>query len=77
MSHGDNARWLAEILARVKRRLTSHRDLLTHSQAAEIRGVLADVDAASLIAKEIKNEHTDGPSIVGTDLPGQPNGTKD
>jgi hypothetical protein len=68
MSHGDNARWLAEILARVKRRLTSHRDLLTHSQAAEIRGVLADVDAASLIAKEIKNEHTDGPSHIDPDI---------
>jgi hypothetical protein len=68
MSHGDNARWLAEIIARVKRRLTSHRDLLTHSEANEIRGVLADVDAARLIAKEIKNEHTDGSSNIGTDV---------
>lgn len=56
----DRIEWLADILARVRRRLASHRDAITHSEAHKVREVIADVDAAALITKEIKNEHTTG-----------------
>lgn len=54
----DRLEWLADILARVRRRLASHRDAITHAEAHKVREVIADVDAAALITKEIKNEHT-------------------
>ncbi len=57
--------WLTEILARVRRSLASHRDKITHAEAHKVREVIADVDAAALITKEIRNEHT-GSSSAGT-----------
>ena len=54
----DRIKWLADILARVRRRLVSHRDSINNAQAHKVREVIADVDAAALITKEIKNEHT-------------------
>ena len=53
----DRLTWLADILARVRRKLASHRDDITHAEAHKVREVIADVDAAALITKEIKNEH--------------------
>jgi hypothetical protein len=61
----DRMAWLAEILARVRRSLASHRDKITHAEAHKVREVIADVDAAALITKEIRNEHT-GSSSAGT-----------
>ena len=61
----DRLTWLADILARVRRKLASHRDDITHAEAHKVREVIADVDAAALITKEIKNEHT-GSSGAGT-----------
>ena len=58
----DRMAWLAEILARVRRSLASHRDKITHAEAHKVREIIADVDAAALITKEIKNEHTTGSS---------------
>ena len=60
----DRMAWLAEILARVRRSLASHRDKITHAEAHKVREVIADVDAAALITKEIRNEHT-GSSNAG------------
>jgi hypothetical protein len=57
--------WLTEILARVRRSLASHRDKINHAEAHKVREVIADVDAAALITKEIRNEHT-GSSSAGT-----------
>ena len=54
----DRIKWLADILARVRRKLASHRDCITHAEAHKVREMIADVDAAALITKEIKNEHT-------------------
>ena len=54
----DRTQWLADILARVRRRLASHRDAITHSEAHTVREIIADVDAAAIITKEIRNEHT-------------------
>ena len=61
----ERIEWLAEILARVRRSLASHRDKITHAEAHKVREVIADVDAAALITKEIRNEHT-GSSSAGT-----------
>jgi hypothetical protein len=61
----DRMAWLAEILARVRRSLAIHRDKITHAEAHKVREVIADVDAAALITKEIRNEHT-GSSSAGT-----------
>ena len=61
----DRLTWLADILSRVRRKLASHRDDITHAEAHKVREVIADVDAAALITKEIKNEHT-GSSGAGT-----------
>jgi len=58
----DRMAWLAEILARVRRSLASHRDKITHAEAHKVREIIADVDAAALITKEIKNERTTGSS---------------
>ena len=57
--------WLTEILARVRRSLASHRDKINHAEAHKVREIIADVDAAALITKEIRNEHT-GSSSAGT-----------
>jgi len=54
----DRIKWLADILSRVRRRLASHRDDITHAEAHRVREIIADVDAAALITKEIGNEHT-------------------
>ena len=62
----DRIKWLAEILARVRRSLASHRDSITRAEAHKVREIIAGVDAAALITKEIKNEHTSG-SNSGTD----------
>ncbi len=56
----ERLEWLADILARVRRRLASHRDSITHAEAHKVREVIADVDAAALITREIRNEHTSG-----------------
>ena len=64
----DGLKWLGDILDRIKRRLIAHRETLSHSESPEIRGVLADVDAASLITKELKNEHTNGTGNINADL---------
>ncbi|NBW17414.1 MAG: hypothetical protein EBR82_56480 [Caulobacteraceae bacterium] len=56
----DRIKWLADILARVRRKLASHRDDITHAEAHKVREIIADVDAAALITKEIKNERTQG-----------------
>ncbi|NBW22640.1 MAG: hypothetical protein EBR82_83315 [Caulobacteraceae bacterium] len=56
----DRLKWLADILARVRRKLASHRDDITHAEAHRVREIIADVDAAGLITKEIRNEHTAG-----------------
>ena len=56
----DRLTWLADILARVRRKLASHRDDITHAEAHKVREIIADVDAAGLITKEIRNEHTAG-----------------
>jgi len=62
----ERIEWLADILARVRRRLVSHRDSITHAEAHKVREIIAGIDAAALITKEIKNEHTSG-SNSGTD----------
>jgi hypothetical protein len=54
----DRIEWLAEILARVRRSLASHRDNITHAESHKVREIIAGIDAAALITKEIKNEHT-------------------
>jgi hypothetical protein len=61
----DRMAWLADILARVRRGLAIHRDKITHAEAHKVREIIADVDAAALITKEIRNEHT-GSSSAGT-----------
>ena len=60
----DRINWLADILARVRRSLASHRDKITHAEAHKVREIIADVDAAALITKEIRSEHT-GSSSAG------------
>jgi hypothetical protein len=57
--------WLTDILARVRRSLASHRDNINHAEAHKVREIIAGVDAAALITKEIRNEHT-GSSSAGT-----------
>jgi hypothetical protein len=54
----DRIEWLAEILARVRRGLAKHRDNISHAEAHKVREIIADVDAAALITKEIRSEHT-------------------
>jgi hypothetical protein len=50
--------WLADILARVRRSLAKHRDNINHAEAHKVREIIAGVDAAALITKEIRSEHT-------------------
>ena len=54
----EKLKWVADILARVRGKLAAHRDSITHSEAHRIREVIAEVDAASIIVKEKRNEHT-------------------
>ena len=49
----DNAKWLLEILDRVKRKLTKERDRAERTVAPRFRAMLADVDAAILLAREL------------------------
>lgn len=63
----EKLKWVADILERVRRKLAAHRDVITHSEAHRIREMIAEVDAASIIVKEKRNEHTDGTKDSGTD----------
>ena len=54
----EKLKWVADILARVRGKLAAHRDSITHSEAHRIRELIAEVDAASIIVKEKRNEHT-------------------
>ena len=54
----DNARWLVEILDRIKRKLVKERDRAERTVAPRFRAMLADVDAARLIAKEVAQSPT-------------------
>ena len=54
----EKLKWVADILARVRGKLADHRDAITHSEAHRIREMIAEVDAASIIVKEKRNEHT-------------------
>ena len=54
----EKLKWVADILARVRGKLADHRDAITYSEAHRIREVIAEVDAASIIVKEKRNEHT-------------------
>ena len=49
----DNAKWLVEILDRIKRKLVKERDRADASHSPRLRAILADVDAARLLAKEL------------------------
>ena len=49
----DNAKWLVEILDRIKRKLVKERDRAERTVAPRFRALLADVDAARLLAKEV------------------------
>ena len=60
----DRIKWLADILSLVRRKLAIHRDGITHAEAHKVREIIADVDAAALITKEIRSEHT-GSSSAG------------
>jgi hypothetical protein len=62
----ERTEWLADILARVRRSLASHRDKINHAEAHKVREIIADVDAAALITKEIRNEHTRSTDSTGT-----------
>jgi hypothetical protein len=58
--------WLTDILARVRRSLASHRDNINHAEAHKVREIIAGVDAAALLTKEIKDEHTRSTDSTGT-----------
>ena len=60
----DRIKWLADILSRVRRKLAIHRDGMNHAESHNVREIIADIDAAGLITKEIRNEHT-GSSNAG------------
>ena len=64
----EKLKWVADILARVRGKLAAHRDVITHSEAHKVREMIAEVDAASIIVKEKRNEHTDGTKDSGTDI---------
>lgn len=64
----EKLKWVADILERVRRKLADHRDAITHSEAHRIREMIAEVDAASIIVKEKRNEHTTGTKDSGTDI---------
>ena len=54
----EKLKWVADILSRVRGKLAAHRDVITHSEAHKVREMIAEVDAASIIVKEKRNEHT-------------------
>ena len=54
----EKLKWVADILARVRGKLAAHRDSITHAEAHKVREMIAEVDAASIIVKEKRNEHT-------------------
>ena len=62
----EKLKWVADILARVRGKLAAHRDSITHAEAHKVREMIAEVDAASIIVKEKRNEHTAGQDS-GTD----------
>ena len=63
----EKLKWVADILSRVRGKLATHRDTVSHSESHKVREILAEVDAAAIIMKEKrKNEHTDGTN-GGTD----------
>ena len=49
----DNIAWMVEILASAKRMLVAERDRVDHSHQAAIRAIIAQVDAAKVIALEV------------------------
>ena len=62
----EKLKWVADILSRVREKLATHRDAITHAEAHKVREMIAEVDAASIIVKEKRNEHT-GHSDTDTD----------
>ena len=56
----EKLKWVADILSRVRGKLADHRDTVSHSESHKVREILAEVDAASIIVKEKRNEHTTG-----------------
>ena len=54
----EKLKWVADILSRVREKLATHRDAITHAEAHKVREMIAEVDAASIIVKEKRNEHT-------------------
>ena len=63
----EKLKWVADILSRVRGKLAAHRDMINHAEAQKVREMIAEVDAASIIVKEKRNEHTDGTKDGGTD----------
>lgn len=63
----EKLKWVADILSRVRGKLADHRDTVSHSESHKVREILAEVDAAAIIMKEKRNEHTDGTKDGGTD----------
>jgi hypothetical protein len=63
----EKLKWVADILSRVRGKLADHRDTVSHSESHKVREILAEVDAAAIIMKEKRNEHTDGTKDCGTD----------
>jgi len=62
----EKLKWVADILSRVRGKLAAHRDTVSHSESHKVREILAEVDAAAIIMKEKRNEHTDGTKDGGT-----------
>ena len=62
----EKLKWVADILSRVRGKLVAHRDTISHAESHKVREILAEVDAAAIIMKEKRNEHTDGTN-GGTD----------
>ena len=56
----EKLKWVSDILSRVRGKLVAHRDTISHSESHKVREILAEVDAAAIIMKEKRNEHTDG-----------------
>lgn len=63
----EKLKWVADILARVRGKLATHRDQLNHSEAHRIREMIAEVDAASIIIKEKRNDTDGAGKDSGTD----------
>lgn len=53
--------WLLDMLEASRRKLAKRRDEADHAMVNKLRAIIAQVDAAILIAKEIKkDEHNTG-----------------